>query len=452
MSGGNRKENAMSDGGFRSTRGEFVKAAGIGVATIAVGGSALAALRGTTAAAQSSPVSARDHVVLTGQTLRMAATDGYATMPGRENDPLYIFGFIPVPDDTVAHLVSDFRGRAQMAAPILDFTEGDNITITLTNLGLIQRPDLTDSHTIHWHGFRTPSALFDGVPEVSIAVPIAKQFTYFYRPHDVGTYMYHCHFEDVEHVQMGMTSIVFVRPADHPNWAYDDASTEFDRHFAMLENEVWSAFHDGDRDIQESIPTDYAPQWFTLNGRAYPQTILPNDDSSLDADQRIPTYNANNDDQEYSQPVSSLAQVNGGDRVLFRLANLGYQQHAMELPGIPMRVIGQDATFLGPHAGYLGVDYGERRYSTNTVYIGPGEARDVLFTAPDYNSANPSGTDSVGPYNVYHFRNRDFRKLSNDGAAGPGGMMTEVRVYDGALPAFNAAGPIPANVTYPPGP
>jgi FtsP/CotA-like multicopper oxidase with cupredoxin domain len=80
--------------------------------------------------------------------------------------------------------------------------------ITLTNLGLVQRPDLTDSHTIHWHGFDIPSPLNDGVPEVSVAVPIGKQLTYFYRPHREGTYMWHCHFEDVEHVQMGMTGMV----------------------------------------------------------------------------------------------------------------------------------------------------------------------------------------------------------------------------------------------------
>ena len=47
-----------------------------------------------------------------------------------------------------------------------------------------------DSHTLHLHGFRAPVALMDGVPEVSIAVPIQRQFTYFYRPHDPGTYMY----------------------------------------------------------------------------------------------------------------------------------------------------------------------------------------------------------------------------------------------------------------------
>ena len=50
------------------------------------------------------------------------------------------------------------------------------------------------------------------MPESSIAVAIGHDFTYVYRPQDSGTYMYHCHFEDVEHVTMGMHGIVFVKP------------------------------------------------------------------------------------------------------------------------------------------------------------------------------------------------------------------------------------------------
>ena len=74
------------------------------------------------------------------------------------------------------------------------------------------RPDLSDGHTLHWHGFGNAIPLFDGVPEMCVSIPIGRDLTYFYQPHDPGTYMYHCHFEDVEHVQMGMTGHVFVRP------------------------------------------------------------------------------------------------------------------------------------------------------------------------------------------------------------------------------------------------
>jgi FtsP/CotA-like multicopper oxidase with cupredoxin domain len=391
-----------------STRRDFIRATGIGVAGVTAGGALFAAARGASA--------------VTTSPLALAATDGHILLPNRVDDqPLYIFGFVSVtpPTMSISQQVSTFKAHAQHPAPILDFRQDTDIRITLTNLGLQARPDLTDSHTIHWHGFRTPVSLFDGVPEVSIAVPQQRQFTYFYRPHDPGTYMYHCHFEDVEHVQMGMTGIVFVRPSQGDKFVYNDGngSTAFDREFPILLNEIWTAMHDHDEQIQETIHTDYDPDYFTLNGRVYPQTILPTNDPSLP-----------------SQPISSLIQCNGGDKVLLRLANLGYQQHAMQLPGIPMKVVGEDATLLRGAGG------ANLSYLTNTLYMGPGEARDVIFVAPSYDGGRPTANDSRGSYNTYLFRNQSARKLSNNGGGGLGGMATEVRVYQNLLPAQSSAG------------
>jgi FtsP/CotA-like multicopper oxidase with cupredoxin domain len=404
-----------------TSRRDFLRSVGLGVlGATALGGAAVPAAAATT-------------------ELSLVATDGYASVPGREDDPLYIFGFTRVdPALSIPDLTARYKGHTQTSAPTLDFRQNDDIRITLTNLGLVQRPDLTDSHTVHWHGFDIPSPLNDGVPEVSVAVPIGRQLTYFYRPHREGTYMYHCHFEDVEHVEMGMTGIVFVRPAQDgasiggfTRFAYNDGdgSTGYHRHFALLLGEVWSVFHDGDRDIQESIPTDYDPQWFTINGRCYPDTVLPNDSPDLPDALRLATPNQNyGNAADHSQPNSALIQVNPGDRVLLRMANLGYQQHAMQLPGIPMHVVGQDASLL--RNGSV-----DTSYWTNTLYIGPGEARDVLFDAPAYHPARPGDTDTVGAYNVYPFKTRDWRRLANLGAPGTGGMATEVRVYSDPLPA-----------------
>ena len=352
----------------------------------------------------------------------LIATDGYITLPGRPAaQDVYIFGFTKVPLNTsVSDLVNNFKNKAQHPAPILDFNQEADINVEVTNLGLKVRPDLTDSHTLHWHGFRTPLAVFDGVPEVSIAVPELRKFTYAYRPHDPGTYMYHCHFEDVEHVQMGMTGIVFVRSLQGAKRAYNDGTgaTNFDREFPILLNEIWTTMHDNDENIQETVHTDYNPDYFTLNGRVYPQTVMPNNAASLP-----------------NQPISSLVQINAGEKGLLRLANLGYQQHGMQLPGIPLKVVGQDATLL------RGRDGTDLSYVTNTLYMGPGDARDVLFTAPPFNANGDTGTDTKGPYNKYVFRNHDARKLANPGSSGLGGMATEVRVYPaGTLTAQTEAG------------
>ncbi|MDF5755580.1 multicopper oxidase domain-containing protein [Spongiactinospora sp. TRM90649] len=402
-------------GGDRRPGRRSVLRAGALAVGFAVGGQALAPAAGAARAAT---------------RVALAGTDGHMVLPGRE--PLYVFGFARAPVGASAgEVIAALKGRAQHVAPIIEARQDDDLYLTLTNAGLVMRPDLADSHTIHWHGFRLPPVLFDGVPEMSVSVPIERQLTYFYRPHDPGTYMYHCHFEDVEHVQMGMAGIVFVRPAQDGDAALDplrrtttyayndgDGSTAYDRHFAILLNEIEERMHDADEQIQEFIPTDYEPTYFTLNGRVYPQTVLPNDHPSLPR-----------------QPVSSLIQLNPGDRALLRLANLGYRQHAMQLPGIELKVVGEDATLRRAQSG------ADTSYRTGTLYLGPGEARDVLFTAPPFDPAAPATQDARGVCNVYLFKNRDFRRLGNPGSTGLGGMATEVRVYRGSpLPPQTVVG------------
>ena len=101
---------------------------------------------------------------------------GPALLPGLAGaDPFdtYVFGFRDVTGMSATQVAAQ-RGKAQISAPMLSFDEEDDITITLTNLGLLQRPDLFDGHTLHWHGFVNAIPLFDGVPELSLAVPVGR--------------------------------------------------------------------------------------------------------------------------------------------------------------------------------------------------------------------------------------------------------------------------------------
>ncbi len=163
----------------------------------------------------------------------------------------------------------------------------------MSNLGLQLRPDLVDGHTIHWHGFRNAIPFYDGVPESSISVAIGHDFTYVYRPKDSGTYMYHCHFEDVEHVTMGMHGIVFVKPSPGDTVGLIDrvpaqqkaygtvdgdmiGETRYDREFAIMLSEIDTRAHFGDAHIQATDWTDFHADFWTMNGRAYPDTLEPN--------------------------------------------------------------------------------------------------------------------------------------------------------------------------------
>ena len=93
----------------------------------------------------------------------------------------YVFGFRDVTGLSAAQMAAQ-RGKAQISAPMLAFDEEDDITITLTNLGLLQRPDLFDGHTLHWHGFVNAIPLFDGVPELSLAVPVGRDLSLLLPP------------------------------------------------------------------------------------------------------------------------------------------------------------------------------------------------------------------------------------------------------------------------------
>ena len=318
----------------------------------------------------------------------------------------------------------------------------------LTNLGLALRPDLFDAHTIHWHGFRNVIPFFDGEPTGSVAVTTGRIFPYVYRPRDPGTYMFHCHVEDVEHVHMGMTGLVFVRPLQNgtniggsTRAASTPTTTATARPATTASSrcscsEVWGESHWADAHIQLPEWSDYRADFCLLNGRVYPDTLAPNapidlrqfHTSAADADRRErrpDRARRARPDLQY-QPLSALVTCNAGERVLLRFANLGFREAAMTLAGIKMQVVGKDAT---PMRGRDGTD---TSYETNTVSFGAGESIDAIFTAPA-----SAAERQLGP-GLRHLRALQprLRPLEQPGAVGGfGGQRTEVRVYPaGTLP------------------
>ncbi|MGE5619126.1 MAG: multicopper oxidase domain-containing protein [Sphingomonadaceae bacterium] len=401
----------------------------------------------------------------TAPSLHLVATDGWISLPPEavvfpyhpddmapEPFTTYIFGFRDVTSVSAnGDLVAAQKMKAQLTAPLFWIEQEADYTLRLSNLGLRLRPDLVDAHTVHFHGFRNAIPVFDGEPHSSVGVPIKRDLTYFYRPHHPGTYMYHCHFEEIEHVHMGMIGPCFVTPIQNygrttpggpevvtparlggntdpgapRGYCYNDGdgSTAYDREFVLVLSEIWAESHWCDSHIQLPEWSDYKPDFYLINGRAYPDTLLPNGAGTDPAtgDLMPPPGHP---ELQY-QPTSSLIQANAGDRVLLRIINLGYEEHAMRLDGIKMRVVGKDASLL------RGRDGADLTYLTNTVVIGPGESVDAIFVAPPH-------TGTAG-YDRFLFYNRNYHRLSNGGHTGYGGQMTEVRVFPaGALPAQTA--------------
>lgn len=370
----------------------------------------------------------------------LVGTDGWAYMsPGTLIPPYHPDAWAPPPFTTYVFGLRDLtgltpmqveaqKGHVQISMPIVGIDQETEYRIKLGNVGLLMRPDLVDSHSFHFHGFRNQTAYFDGEPMGSVSVPIGASMMYYYKPHDPGTYMYHCHFEDTEHVHMGMTGVMYVRPIQNQSplnpgerYAYNDGNglTAYEREFAILLTDSWAKGHWDDAHIQVSDWSDFRADFWLMNGRAWPDTLAAN---GLGTDPVTGDLIAPPGHPELQyQPISSLIQVNAGDRVLLRLVNLGFDLPAMTLTGIKMRVVGKDATLL------RGRDGSDLSYMSNTVFLGSGASVDAIFVAPPYQG--PSA------YDTYLLYNRSYGHLHNGGYSGYGGQMTEVRVFSaGTLP------------------
>jgi len=339
--------------------------------------------------------------------VHLVGGDGFATMADAADTSMYIFGFhnvTGVPDDQVMNMFDAGGGvlAANWPAPTLVFSEGDYVYLTLTNVGMMMRPDLFDPHTVHWHGFPNASAVFDGVPDNSISINMGSSLTYFYHVVEPGTFLYHCHVEATEHMQMGMLGNLYVSPALGANYAYNDLATAFDREFPIQIHAFDPRFHKQHIAVQ---PLPFARMRDTfpmLNGRGYPDTVN--------------SANIPNELGYDAQTLPTKIEAAPGDTILLRFSSLSTTSfHTLATTGIPMKVIGNGSRIYRGAGEVAGQDIS---YMTTSVTLGGGEAMDVLL-------------DTTGiPEGTYFLYSTNLNHLSND-TEDYGGMMTEIRVQTG---------------------
>jgi FtsP/CotA-like multicopper oxidase with cupredoxin domain len=347
--------------------------------------------------------------------------DGFVTMAdGRQ---MYIFGFDDVTGTLPANVVLNLA-RANFVAPTLDLTEGDKFYLTLTNVGMVARPDLFDTHSMHFHGFANQAPIFDGVPESSMTPNMGSSITYFYNLTEPGTYMYHCHVEATEHMEMGMQGQLFVKPKQdgtpkvyngktYTKFVYNDGdgSTGYDKAVSLQLSSFDISTHEADLKVQKIPFNDIRTIYPMINGRGYPDTINP---GALPPTQFDP-YTLDTTFQ--SQKVSSLVTLNRsteGTRLLVRLSNLSVSDFfTVTAHGLPMKIVGAGARQL---RGQTGKDL---YYETASVTLGGGETVEVMIDT----ASVPAGT--------YFLYSTNLNFLSNN-QDDYGGMMTEIVITGGA--------------------
>src|SRR6266513_1731896 len=261
--------------------------------------------------------------------------------------------------------------NGNIPAPLMAIDEDDEFFLTLTNVGMIMRPDLFEQHTVHFHGYPNASAFYDGVPDASVAINIAASFTYYYLAPDAGTYFWHCHITPPEHLQMGMVGQIYVRPRQN-RWSGDlysgltaqqgDLRTKCDSTDILCSNPLPAvntgasgggtyAYNDGDGttryDVEYPIQihgfdpnfhfvgmtfnpeafTDMKDKYFLLNGRSYPDTVTPGPLATQSTDGSL----------HYSQPLPAIINIPAGGRALLRIADLDVTEYqTLASLGIPM--------------------------------------------------------------------------------------------------------------------
>ncbi|MDI6895323.1 MAG: multicopper oxidase domain-containing protein [Bacillota bacterium] len=380
------------------------------------------------------------------------ATDGFIHLPTdptgtAPRDRVYVFAFAgglfadqpitergvpigpvrilnPQLDINVPANLDTLRGAGVIPSPRIDMDIGDELYLTLVNLGLYQAvTPILDVHTIHIHGGHVATQV-DGVPETSFGVPVTPpghpgiSITYYFKPEKPGTYFYHCHEEASEHVQMGMYGSLIVYPsreslaradivqdpvtgrwsyrgvwqrqipttATNRNFAYNDINTFFNSDWVLLLSDIDSVWHQAVFTGGGFNAVDYKPNYWLVNGRAFPDTLLP---TALPPD-LVPSFG-------YTIPpgYDSYVRVFTGvssnpfaparfgrlpDKFLLRLANLSYQP-------VPWHVHGWHGLVVGKDANPRVADMSNPAHEMNfTTLVGSGESYDILYSADDKRS------------------------------------------------------------------
>ncbi len=355
--------------------------------------------------------------------------------------------------------------NGNLPAPLMAIDEDDEFFLTLTNVGMIMRPDLFEQHTVHFHGYPNASAFYDGVPDASVAINIAASFTYYYLAPDAGTYFWHCHITPPEHLQMGMVGQIYVRPRQNRvpvgtslytartaqngdlrtacvsatdilcsnplpavntgvnraatgNYAYNDGdgSTYYDVEYPIQMHGFDPNFHFVGMTFNPEGFADMKDKYFLLNGRSYPDTVTSGPLQTQSADG---VYH-------FSQPLATIVDIPVGKRALLRISDLNVSEyHTLASLGVPMQVIGYNAKLLRDQAG------NNLYYTTNSITLGGGESLDVILDTclTRATPADPSSSCTTAiPVGTYYLYTPNLDHLSND-AENFGGQMTEVRVH-----------------------
>jgi FtsP/CotA-like multicopper oxidase with cupredoxin domain len=231
-----------------------------------------------------------------------------------------VIGWSILPDERV--LAYAFNG--QVPGPRITLTQGDRVRFNVTNR-------LPEPTTVHWHGLILPNGM-DGASEVTQdPIEPGATFTYEFDVDQAGTFFYHSH-ADVDRQQaLGLYGALIIEPR------VPAEATDAD-HELVVQLQEWN---EREGYTFPAMPMEgVMPNFFTINGKAYPST------------ETVP--------------------MRVGEDLLVRF--IGSQSgfiHPMHIHGGPFDIVATDGQPVPEPA----------RLVKDTVNVGPGERYDVVWAA-----------------------------------------------------------------------
>jgi FtsP/CotA-like multicopper oxidase with cupredoxin domain len=319
------------------TRRDRIRWVVVGVIALAVGG-----------------VLAAGSVSAAPQAIELCAKAGDIGLPGGVTAPVWGFALKPDGVPCTAPTV-----EARVPGPVLDVAKDTDVTLTVHNA-------LDDPVALDLPGL-------DVAEGPAVAAP-GGTASYTFRASAPGTYLYMSAADAGRQSAMGLHGALVVR-SGAAGQAYDGGpGTAFDREAVMVLGEIDPDFN---ADPAGFDMNEWAPSYWLINGKAYPQT----------AD--IPAQ--------------------AGDRVLLRYVNPGPETVTMTMLGTNARLVARDANRLG------------NPFDVVAETIPAGATADEIAQIP-------AGAAAGSAFPLY---NRQLH-LTN-GAPGapqhsPGGMLTFIRL------------------------
>jgi FtsP/CotA-like multicopper oxidase with cupredoxin domain len=313
---------------------------------------------------------------VTGTNFAITATPAYISQP--DGQMLYSWGYACSGGGTAApttiNAPNACKGTMQIPGPTLIVTEGQTVTVTLTN----NLPTAAGNTAILFPGLNVttvcPDSASAGAPQRGLltceAVP-GGSVAYSFTPTSPGTRAYYSGTQGDLQVEMGLYGAIIVLPNNNTvlggctaaqannasaqaHWgendfrlaaaAYDHPKTCYDREYLFQFSEMDPNIHTqaeaqvkirvgctaGLPGCSLQVPTEpYHPAYFMINGRSMPDDMDPN-------------YAV-----EYPhQPYNGNPHMHPGEQVLLRVIGQGRWQHPFHEHGNHVRILGRDGNLI----------------------------------------------------------------------------------------------------------